>query len=160
MKPLTAFLVGYLVLVISGLLTLATMIGFVGTESLLVPGQWRFSLWFSVVGPVVLAVPAFLAGFATAKVAGRVRPALMLAAFVTIFGLVAGSTSIRRAEDYDDRRWTPKFTELIRRVREPLPAMVAGSFVMGGGVVIGAGIGIVGIGRRRRDDAGPRLYRD
>jgi len=160
MKPLAAFLLGYLVLVISALLALAATIGFFGTESILVPGEWRFSLWFAVAGPLILLLPAILAGFVATKVAGRIRPAFVLAAAVTVFGLAAGSTTIRSPQDFTDRRWTPKFTELIRRVREPLPAMVAGSFAMGGGVALGSGIAVVGFGRRRVDPTGPRLIRD
>lgn len=160
MKPLAAVLVGYLVLVVAAMLALAATIGFLGTESLLVPGEWRFSLWFAVVGPLILMVPAVLAGYVAGKVAGRMKPAMILAAAVTAFGLAAGSTSIRSPEDYEDRRWTPKFTELIRRVREPLPAMVAGSLVMGGGVTFGAVVAIVGLGSRRPDATGPRLIRD
>lgn len=157
MRPLVSILIGYLVLVTTALLTLAATIGFLGTETLLVPGAWRFSLWFAVVGPFMLVVPAILSGYTAAKVAGQFRSALILAVFVTVFGLVAGSTSIRKSEDYDDRRWTPKFTEMIRRVREPLPAMVAGSFVMGGGVAVGGALAVVGFGGVRAKSAGPRV---
>lgn len=160
MRPYVAIVLGYLVLVVASLLVLGALMGMLGTESILVPGQWRFKTWFAVVGPLLLVLPSALGGLTAVKVGCRMRPAMVLAAAVVLFGLVAGSTSVRSPDDYEDRRWTPKFTELIRRVREPLPAMVAGSLAMGGGVLLGGAMGLLHTAAGSRRASSKIRFRD
>ena len=151
MRFLSAFLLAYLALLVGSLLLLLGMTRLLGAESLLVPGEWRLATWFAVVGPLFFAAVAFFAGFVAGRLGG-VAPGAVLAIAIVVVGLVLGLTTITRRGDTEERRWTPKFTELIRRVRSPVPSMIAGPVLAGGAIVLGTGIGILRNSRRRPDD--------
>lgn len=160
MRFLTAILLGYLTLVITSLLLLVAMRQWFGTETLLVNGRWALAGWFAAAGPLLIVMPGLLAGLVAGWVAGRLRPGVLLAGFVLVLCLTATFTEVRRENETDERKWTPKFTEMIRRVREPTLAMVAGSFTLSGGVFAGT-ILAQRPGRRRESRADlPILHRD
>jgi len=148
MRFLLAFLLAYLALLVGSLLLLLAFTRLLGAEALLVPGEWRLAGWFAVVGPVLFAAVALFAGFVAGRLGG-VAPGATLAVAIVVVGLVLGLTTITRRGDTQERRWTPKFTEMIRRVRSPVPAMIAGPILAGGAIVLGTGFGILRTSRRR-----------
>ncbi|MGA0873032.1 MAG: hypothetical protein ACO3SJ_09170, partial [Phycisphaerales bacterium] len=131
-----------------------------GAEALLEPGVWRLSTWFSVVGPLIIVIPGLLSGIVAGAVGGRLRPGLLLAGFVLLLSLTITFTEVRREADFDERRWTPKFTEMIRRVREPALAMVAGSFSLSASIVVGVIVARTSGRSRDRLADGPVVVRD
>jgi hypothetical protein len=137
MRFFASLLLGYLTLVATSLLLLLVVRWLFGPEALLVPARWRLSPWFALTGPVIIVIPGLISGIVAGAVGGRLRPGLLLAGFVLVFSLAATFTEVRREADTDERRWTPKFTEMIRRVRQPTLAMVAGSFSLSASIVVG-----------------------
>jgi hypothetical protein len=93
-------------------------------------------------------------------VGGRLRPGLLLAGFVLLLSLTITFTEVRREADFDERRWTPRFTEMIRRVREPTLAMVAGSCSLSTSMVAGVVIARTSGRSRNRLADGAIVQRD
>ncbi|MGA1708101.1 MAG: hypothetical protein ACO4CI_05355, partial [Phycisphaerales bacterium] len=69
-------------------------------------------------------------------------------------------TEVRREADTDERTWTPKFTEMIRRVREPTLAMIAGSVSLSASIVVGVIVARTSGRSRDRLADGPVVVRD
>jgi hypothetical protein len=160
MRFLASLLLGYTALVATSLLLLFALRQILGAEALLEPGVWRLSSWFSVVGPLIIVVPGFFAGLVSGWIGQRLKPGLLLAALVLIVSLTATFTEVRREADFDERRWTPTFTEMIRRVREPALAMVAGSFSLSASIVVGVIVARTSGRSRDRLADGPVVFRD
>jgi hypothetical protein len=74
--------------------------------------------------------------------------------------LTATFTEVRREADTDERTWTPKFTEMIRRVREPTLAMIAGSVSLSASIVVGVLVARTSGRSRDRLADGPVVIRD
>lgn len=148
MRFLLATLVGYLTLVVTSLLLLFAMRQILGAEALLEPGAWRLVGWFAVAGPFLIMVPGLVTGLVAGWVGQRLKSGLLLALIVLAMSLTATFTEVRRATENDERNWTPKLTEMIRRVREPRLAMVAGSLTLSGSIAIGVVVArVAGRGR-------------
>lgn len=160
MRFLASLLLGYTALVATSLLLLFAMRQILGAEALLEPGAWRLSTWFSVIGPLIIVVPGVFSGLVAGWVGQRLKPGLLLAALVLIVSLAATFTEVRRETETDERKWTPKFTEMIRRVREPTLAMVAGSFSLSASIVVGVVIARTSSRSRHRLADGPVVFRD
>lgn len=160
MRLLFTVLVGYLTLVATSLLLLFAMRQVLGAEALLEPGAWRLSGWFAVLGPMLIVVPGLVTGLVAGWIGRRMKSGLLLAVLVLAMSLTATFTEVRRASETDERAWTPKFTEMIRRVREPVVAMVLGSFTLSASIVAGVVIArTAGLPRQPRDGA-PLVHRD
>lgn len=160
MRLLFTVLVGYLTLVATSLLLLFAMRQVLGAEALLEPGAWRLSGWFAVLGPMLIVVPGLVTGLVAGWIGRRLKSGLLLAVLVLAMSLTATFTEVRRASETDERAWTPKFTEMIRRVREPVVAMVLGSFTLSASIVAGVVIArTAGLPRQPRDGA-PLVHRD
>lgn len=160
MRLFITLLVGYLTLVVTSLLLLFAMRQILGAEALLEPGEWRLAGWFAVLGPFLIIVPGLVTGLVAGWVGQRLKSGLLLALIVLVLSLTATFTEVRRATETDERAWTPKFTEMIRRVREPTLAMVAGSFTLSGSIVAGVLIARTSGLSRRLPDQGPIVHRD
>lgn len=137
MRFLASLLLAYLTLVATSLLLLLAMRRAYGAEALLEPGAWSLSPWFAVAGPLIITVPGLVSGLVAGWVGRRLKPGLMLAGFILVVSLATTFTEARRESEADERKWTPKLTEMIRRVREPTLAMVAGSFSLSASMVVG-----------------------
>ena len=160
MRLLFTVLVGYMTLVATSLLLLFAMRQVLGAEALLEPGAWRLSGWFAVLGPVLIIVPGLVTGVVAGWIGRRLKSGLLLAVLVLAMSLTATFTDVRRESETDERAWTPKFTEMIRRVREPMLAMVLGSFTLSASIVAGVVIArTAGLPRQPRDGA-PLVHRD
>jgi hypothetical protein len=160
MRFLASLLLGYLTLVATSLLLLLVVRWLFGPEALLEPARWRLSQWFAATGPVIIVIPGLLSGIVAGAVGGRLRPGLLLAGFVLLLSLTITFTEVRREADFDERRWTPRFTEMIRRVREPTLAMVAGSCSLSTSMVAGVVIARTSGRSRNRLADGAIVQRD
>jgi MFS family permease len=160
MRLLFTVLLGYLTLVATSLLLLFAMRQILGAEALLEPGEWRLAGWFAVLGPMLIVVPGLVTGVVAGWIGRRMKSGLLLAVLVLAMSLTATFTEVRRASETDERAWTPKFTEMIRRVREPMLAMVVGSFTLSASIVAGVVIARTAGLPRRLPERGPVVHRD
>lgn len=156
MRTLLSILVGYTLLVATAYALLLACASLGGIESLLVPGEWRLQTWFALVGPLLLIPCGLLAGNAAGRIDRRMAAGWMLAGVVAIGGMMLGLSSIPRRGDHPERLRPVSLTESLRRVREPLPAMLAGPLLTAGAVLFGCGLGVTSTWRRR---ATPPLLR-
>ena len=151
MRNLAAFTLGYFALIVTGIAALSALRSVFGPDALLEEGQWRLVGWLAVLGPVLAFAAGVIAGLATGSILQSPRAGLGFAAILLAVSVTASLTEGRRADESPDRQWTPKLTEMVRRVREPRLAMIVGSCTIALGFVVGTTLAMAP--RRRRDAA-------
>lgn len=150
MRTLLAILVGYTLLVATAYSLLLAIASVAGIEAILVPQEWRLQTWFAIAGPLLLVPCGLLAGHAAGRIDRRMTAGWMLAGIVAIGGTILGASSIPRRGDQSERLRPVTLTESLRRVREPLPAMVAGPLLTAAAALFGCGLGVTSTWRRTR----------
>ncbi len=159
MRTLLAILIGYTLLLATAYGIFIAFASVAGIETMLVPEEWRLRTWFAIVGPLLLVPCGLLAGNAAGRIGRRMSAGWMLAGIVAVGGMSLGVSSIPRRGDLPERLRPISLTESLRRVREPLPAMLAGPLVTAAAVLFGCGLGVTAGSRRRRPPASAPFHR-